>query len=236
MAATNLLKDTAISLKDVSLELNGPNGPVSILHTINFDVKQGETLSIVGVSGSGKTSLMMVIAGVEKASGGRIHIAGTDITDFSENQLATFRQKHIGIVFQDFHLIPTMTALENVVLALEFGEHEDAFGQAEASLVALGLGHRLDHYPAQLSGGEQQRVALARATVTKPAILLADEPTGNLDSETGRKIIDLLFQLQRDYGTTLVLITHDRTLAARTSRQVVMEDGKLFPAHEFAHG
>ncbi|MBM3618791.1 MAG: ATP-binding cassette domain-containing protein [Alphaproteobacteria bacterium] len=227
---------TAISLDNVSLVLAGPHGPVNILQKISLDVKPGETLSIVGASGSGKTSLMMVLAGVEKSSAGRIIVAGEDISDYSEDQLAAFRQKHVGIVFQNFHLIPTMTAAENVALGLEFAGEDNALERAAEALAALGLAERADHYPSQLSGGEQQRVALARATVTRPSILLADEPTGNLDSETGQKIIELLFGLQREHGTTLVLITHDKALAVKASRQLVMQDGTLHEAHRHSHG
>lgn len=220
----------ALSLSGVNLTLPGPDGDVAILHDIALEVKSRETVSIVGASGSGKTSLMMVIAGVERATGGRIAVAGTDITRFSEDQLAAFRQKHIGVVFQNFHLIPTMSAVENVALGLEFAGHADALEQAAAALEAIGLGQRLHHYPSQLSGGEQQRVALARATVMRPGLLLADEPTGNLDSETGKRIMDLLFELQAQHGTTLVLITHDSALAARTGRRLVMQDGYLHEA------
>lgn len=227
---------SALSLRDVSLMLDGPHGPVHILRGVTLDVARGETVSIVGASGSGKTSLMMVLAGVERATGGSVTVAGTDITGFSEDALARFRQQHVGIVFQNFHLIPTMTALENVALGLEFAGHGDAFPRAREALEGLGLGGRIDHFPSQLSGGEQQRVALARASVTRPAILLADEPTGNLDSETGHRIIDLLFKLQQEHGTTLILITHDASLASRTGRRLTMQDGRLHenrdtPAH-----
>lgn len=222
----------ALSLENVGLTLPGPDGDVPILHNISLRVKPRETISIVGASGSGKTSLMMVVAGVERATAGRILVAGTDITRFSEDKLAAFRQQHIGIVFQNFHLIPTMNAVENVAVGLEFAGHADALEQAAEALESLGLGNRLHHYPAQLSGGEQQRVALARATVMRPTLLLADEPTGNLDSETGKKIMDLLFGLQEKHGTTLILITHDPALAARTSRRLLMQDGHL---HEIEH-
>lgn len=198
-----------------------------ILQDIALQVQRGEAASIVGPSGSGKTSLLMVIAGVEQASGGRVEVAGEDITDFSEDKLARFRQKHVGIVFQHFHLIPTMNALENVAVPLEFAGKRDAFKQAETALKEVGLAHRLQHFPAQLSGGEQQRVALARAFVMRPTLLLADEPTGNLDSGTGERVIELLFTMKREYGTTLLLITHDKELAARTDRQVTMQDGRL---------
>lgn len=205
---------------------------MAILHHIDLQVKPGETVSIVGASGSGKTSLMMVVAGVERATSGQVIVDGTDISRMGEDKLAAFRQKHIGVVFQNFHLIPTMSAVENVAVGLEFAGHKDAMEQAAKALETIGLGKRLHHYPSQLSGGEQQRVALARATVMRPLLLLADEPTGNLDSETGRMIMDLLFGLQEQHGTTLMLITHDAALAARTARQLRMQDGHL---HEAAH-
>lgn len=182
---------------------------------------------MVGPSGSGKTSLLMLIAGVERATGGRIEVAGQDITHLDEDQLAVFRRKHVGIVFQNFHLIPTMTARENVTVALEFAGFKDTAAIAENHLKALGLGHRLDHYPEQLSGGEQQRVALARAFAIRPTLLLADEPTGNLDGENGHMIMDMLFSLSKEHGTTLLLITHDKELAAKTSRQLMMSDGRI---------
>ncbi|MCH2546376.1 MAG: ABC transporter ATP-binding protein [Alphaproteobacteria bacterium] len=227
MAAT-----MALSLSDVNLTLPGPDGDVSILHNINLEVKSRETISIVGASGSGKTSLMMVIAGVESASSGDIIVEGTNISTMDEDQLAAFRQKHIGVVFQNFHLIPTMSALENVAVGLEFAGDKHAQQHAAEALEAIGLQKRLHHYPSQLSGGEQQRVALARATVMRPSLLLADEPTGNLDSETSGRIMDLLFDLQKQHGTTLVLITHDANLANRTNRQLIMQDGQL---HEAAY-
>lgn len=216
-----------ISLSEVSLILSGPEKPVHILHNVSLTVKKGEAVSIIGPSGSGKTSLMMLIAGVEKVSGGNIEIANENITNYTEDQLANFRRKNIGIIFQNFHLIPTMTALENVMLALEFSGSENVADDAKLALTEVGLAHRLDHYPSQLSGGEQQRVAIARAMATKPALLLADEPTGNLDSATGNNIVELLFGLREKYGTTLILITHDKGLAAKTSRSLTMQDGKL---------
>lgn len=220
--------DIIISLQKVALTLPGPGKkPVHILHDITMQVYQGETISVVGPSGSGKTSLMMLIAGVERATHGRLEVAGQDITHMDEDQLAMFRREHVGIVFQNFHLIPTMTALENVSVALEFAGKQDAATQAAKHLKAVGLSKRLDHYPEQLSGGEQQRVALARAFATRPALLLADEPTGNLDKENGHMIMDLLFGLKEEHGTTLLLITHDKELAAKTSRQLVMTDGRL---------
>jgi len=217
-----------ISLENVSLTLPGPGkSPVHILHDINLQVHPGESISLVGPSGSGKTSLLMLIAGVERATSGKLRVAGQDITGMGEDRLAEFRRKHIGIVFQNFHLIPTMTALENVSVALEFAGQPNAASTARKHLDSVGLGKRLDHYPEQLSGGEQQRVALARAFATHPALLLADEPTGNLDSETGRHIMDLLFGLREEYGSTLLLITHDKELAARTGRRLTMHDGRI---------
>jgi putative ABC transport system ATP-binding protein len=217
-----------ISLNSLSLSLSGPDKKLThILHEITMQVQQGSAVSITGSSGSGKTSLMMLIAGVEKATGGSLTVAGQNITDFDEDELATFRRKNVGVVFQNFHLIPTMTALENVEIALELAEIDNSTEVATESLKEVGLEKRLNHYPDQLSGGEQQRVALARAFATKPAILLADEPTGNLDSENGQHITELLFKMKEDNGTTLVLITHDMKLAALTSRQLIMKDGKL---------
>lgn len=220
--------ETIISLDDVSLTLPGPDKkPLPILHTINLEVQTGDTVSITGSSGSGKTSLMMLIAGVEQATGGTLHVAGKNITSMNEDQLAAFRQEHVGIVFQNFHLIPTMSALDNVSLALEFAGFENTKTQAQKWLKEVGLAKRMDHYPHQLSGGEQQRVALARASATEPDLLLADEPTGNLDSENSHSIIKMLFDLREMHGSTLVLITHDKELAQQTSHQLVMHDGQL---------
>lgn len=217
-----------ISLNNISLTLPGPgNNPTHILHDISMEVQKGDVVSIMGPSGSGKTSLMMLIAGVEKPTSGSIIVANEDITDHNEDQLAAFRRKHVGIVFQNFHLIPTMTALENVEIALNLSGHDDAENIAAQSLKSVGLEKRMEHYPDQLSGGEQQRVALARAFSTRPSLLLADEPTGNLDSENGRHITELLFGLKEKYGTTLILITHDIELAKLTSQQLAMQDGRL---------
>lgn len=217
----------AIDLSDVHLSLSGAGGPVHILRGIDLRVEGGETLGLVGPSGSGKTSLLMVIAGLERASRGEVQAAGMNITRFSEDALAEFRRRHVGIVFQSFHLVPTMTALENAALPIELAGGCDAFLRAEAALGAAGLGHRLRHYPSQLSGGEQQRVALARAFAAEPALLLADEPTGNLDGETGAEIIRLLFDLHRRRRTTLLLITHDPALAQRCERIVTLRDGMI---------
>jgi len=217
-----------ISLKKVTLSLAGPDKKLThILHDISTQVQRGSAVSITGASGSGKTSLMMLIAGVEKPTSGEIVIAGQDITHFDEDQLAYFRRKNIGVVFQNFHLIPTMTAYENVEIALELAGFDDSESRTMQSLKSVGLDKRIDHYPDQLSGGEQQRVALARAFATQPTILLADEPTGNLDSDNGKHITELLFKLKEEHGTTLLLITHDINLAAMTSRQLVIEDGRL---------
>jgi putative ABC transport system ATP-binding protein len=217
-----------ISLNNISLTLPGPGKePTPILHNITMQVQQGDAVSIIGPSGSGKTSLMMLIAGIEKSTSGTIIVAGNDITHLDEDKLADFRRRNLSIVFQNFHLIPTMTALENVEIALELAGYKDAGKIATESLQSVGLEKRMGHYPDQLSGGEQQRVALARAFATRPKILLADEPTGNLDSENGRHITELLFSLKDKYDTTLILITHDKTLAQMTSRQLVMQDGRL---------
>ena len=202
-------------------------GPVNILSGIDLTVQPGEAVGIVGASGSGKTSLLMVLAGLEAATGGSVRVAGQDLTRMGEDALARFRRSTVGIVFQAFHLIPTMTALENVSVPMELAGLADAEDRAAASLHAVGLGHRLGHLPGQLSGGEQQRVALARAFATRPRLLLADEPTGNLDAATGQVVMDLLFGLRETHGTTLLLITHDPVLAARCGRQVRIADGRV---------
>ena len=194
---------------------------------MDLEVAAGETVGIVGPSGSGKTSLLMLLAGLERASGGSVVVAGHDLAGKDEDALARIRRDHIGIVFQAFHLIPTMTALENVAIGMELAGVADAMARAEAGLRAVGLGHRLTHLPGQLSGGEQQRVALARAMAPRPAILLADEPTGNLDRTTGAVVIDLLFALTREAGATLLLVTHDTTLAAQCGRVVQLADGRV---------
>ncbi len=216
-----------ISLSDVSVTLTSHAGPVDILRGLDLQVQRGESLGIVGPSGSGKTTLLMVTAGLEAVTNGAITVAGHDLTAMNEDELARFRRDHVGIVFQSFHLIPTMTALENVAVPMEFKGRRDAIDAARAVLGDVGLGHRLEHYPSQLSGGEQQRVAIARALAAGASIILADEPTGNLDYETGQAIMDLLFSLQADRGTTLVLVTHDRQLAASCGRQVEIRDGRV---------
>jgi len=216
-----------IQLSKVELTLPSTAGPVHILRGLDLRVADGETVSVVGPSGSGKSSMMMVIAGLERATSGGVAVGGQDLTALDEDALARFRRDSIGIVFQDFHLVPTMTALENVAVPLEFAGRRDAFERAAESLGQVGLDHRLTHYPGQLSGGEQQRVALARAFAPRPNLLLADEPTGNLDGDTGGQVIDLLFDLQARHGTTLVLITHDTGLAARCARTVRLRDGQI---------
>jgi len=221
------MSDPVLSLRDASLSLMGNAGRVDILHAISLDVAPGETLGLVGPSGSGKSSLLMVMGGLEQASGGTVKALGQDLTAMSEDGLARFRRDNMGVVFQSFHLIPTMTALENVATPLELAGVADAFDRAGAELAAMGLGHRAGHYPSQMSGGEQQRVALARAAVTRPAILLADEPTGNLDTTTGVQIMDLLMGLRDRHGATLVLVTHSGELAARCDREVRLRDGRL---------
>jgi putative ABC transport system ATP-binding protein len=218
---------TAIALEALEVTLPSRAGPVEILKGINLDIAAGDAVSVVGPSGSGKTTLLMVIAGLEQATAGKAMVAGHNLTGLGEDRLAEFRRDQIGIVFQSFHLIPAMTALENVAVPLEFRRAGDAFGEARAQLERVGLGHRFDHYPGQLSGGEQQRVAIARALAAGAKIILADEPTGNLDQETGQTIMDLLFELQASGGTTLVLVTHDPKLAARCSRVIEIRDGLI---------
>jgi putative ABC transport system ATP-binding protein len=203
------------------------SGPVQVLRGVDLTVEAGEAVGIVGPSGSGKTSLLMLLAGLERPTGGELTVAGRALARLDEDALARFRRDEVGIVFQAFHLIPTMTALENVAVPLEFAGRRDAFDRAAAALKEVGLGHRLEHYPGQLSGGEQQRVALARAVVAEPRLILADEPTGNLDRATGSVVMDLLFGLRARMGTTLLLITHDPALAERCGRQVRIEDGRI---------
>ena len=216
-----------IQLENIHLKLGGPAGEVNILRGINLSVAEGDTVSIVGPSGSGKTTMLMVIAGLEKATSGNVQVNNIDLNTLDEDGLAVFRRETMGIVFQNFHLVPTMSALENVAIPIEFAGFDDAFEQAREGLEAVGLGHRIDHYPGQLSGGEQQRVALARAFVTNPRILLADEPTGNLDKETSASIIELLFSLTKKFKTTLLLITHDLAIGTRCQREVHIADGQI---------
>ncbi len=216
-----------LSLNDVQLTLQGNAGPVSILKGISLNVEAGESIGLTGPSGSGKSSLLMLMGGLEAATGGSITALGQDLTQMNEDALARFRRNNMGIVFQSFHLIPTMTALENVATPLELAGDHEAYQKAEAELEAVGLQDRAHHYPAQLSGGEQQRVALARAAAPRPKILLADEPTGNLDTATGESIMDLLFNLRDRHGATLILVTHAPELAARCDRTLELRDGAL---------
>jgi putative ABC transport system ATP-binding protein len=221
------MADPILSLNKVTLALKGNAGMVEILHGISLDVEKGEKLGLIGPSGSGKSSLLMVMGGLERASTGQVQALGRDLTALSEDALARFRRDHMGVVFQSFHLIPTMTALENVATPLELAGDRDAFDKARVELEAVGLAHRADHYPAQMSGGEQQRVALARALAPRPDILLADEPTGNLDGANGEAIIDLLFGLSERSGSTLVMVTHAPDLAARCDRVIRLRDGQI---------
>ncbi|MBT4872548.1 MAG: ABC transporter ATP-binding protein [Marinovum sp.] len=220
-----------VQMTDVSLILQSNAGSVNILKNISLKIEQGESIGLVGPSGSGKSSLLMVMGGLEKASAGKVQVLGNDFGRMSEDDLARFRRAHMGIVFQSFHLIPTMTALENIASPLELAGARDAMQRAERELEAVGLAHRAEHYPAQMSGGEQQRTALARAAVTRPDILLADEPTGNLDAQTGDAIVDLLFGLRDKYGSTLILVTHALDLAARCDQIVQLRDGEVMTAH-----
>jgi len=221
------MTDTILSLRDARLSLDGNAGRVEILKGITLDVRRGETLGLVGPSGSGKSSLLMLMGGLERATGGSITALGHDLTLLGEDALARVRREHMGVVFQSFHLIPTMTALENVATPLELAGKDDAFDRAAQELRAVGLGARLDHYPSQMSGGEQQRVALARAAAPRPGILLADEPTGNLDAANGAAIIEILFDLNKRYRSTLILVTHAPELAERCQRVVRLDDGRI---------
>ncbi|ASY58552.1 MULTISPECIES: ABC transporter ATP-binding protein [Sinorhizobium] len=225
---------TIIELKNADLTLGEAAASVHVLKGMSLTINAGESVGIVGPSGSGKSTLLMVMAGLERLDRGEIVIDGTALHRMSEDEIADFRGRNIGIVFQSFHLIPNMTALENVAVPLELANVRDAFGIARRELVAVGLGERLTHYPGQLSGGEQQRVAIARALAPSPKLLIADEPTGNLDAETGRQIADLLFAEQRERGMTLILVTHDAALAGRCSRQVRVRSGEIVSGAEAA--
>jgi putative ABC transport system ATP-binding protein len=218
-----------LELTDLQLSLVGGGGKVNILRGVDLTVAPGETVSIAGPSGAGKTTLLMAVSGLERPTAGAVRVAGVDLGALDEDDLARFRREHVGIVFQSFHLVPTMTALENAALPLEFAGAADARERAAEALAAVGLADRMRHYPGQLSGGEQQRVALARAFVAQPSLLLADEPTGNLDRDTGARVMDLLFDLQTRHGTTLLLVTHDEALADRCSRRLRMADGRVLP-------
>jgi putative ABC transport system ATP-binding protein len=217
--------DSMIELSDVRLTLQSQAGGVNILRGVDLTADAGEVLAVMGPSGAGKTTLLMLMAGLERASSGSVRVAGHDLSAMDEDALAAFRRENVGIVFQGFHLVPAMTALENAALPLEFAGRADAFKRAGEALAAVGLTHRLHHFPAELSGGEQQRVALARALAPRPRLVLADEPTGNLDGETGERVMELLFSLSA--GTTLVLVTHDQGLAGRCGRVVRLRDGRV---------
>ena len=219
--------DIAIAVRDVTLSFGRGETRTDVLRGIDLTIKQGESVAVLGPSGSGKSSLMAVMSGLERATSGAISVAGIDLAKLNEDELARARRGNIGIVLQSFHLLPTMTALENVAVPMELAGVADAFPRAREELEAFGLAHRFDHYPAQLSGGEQQRVAIARAVGVRPQILFADEPTGNLDGETGAAIIDLLFARQREVGATLMIITHDPSLAARCGRILEVLDGRI---------
>ena len=221
------MTEPVIQLKDVSLTLGQGASSVHVLKGVSLEVGQGEATGIVGPSGSGKSTLLMVLAGLERVDAGTVRIAGELLNGRSEDQIAAFRGKNVGIVFQSFHLIPNMTALENVAVPLELAGHADPFGVAARELAAVGLSERVTHYPGELSGGEQQRVAIARALAPEPSILIADEPTGNLDQATGKQIADLMFAKAAERGMTLVLVTHEPTLAGRCARQVAMRSGRI---------
>ncbi len=221
------MADNILTLEDARLTLSGNAGPVDILKGISLAVERGEKLGLVGPSGSGKSTLLMLMGGLERASSGRVMALGSDLGAMNEDALARFRRDHMGVVFQSFHLIPTMTALENVATPLELAGNKRAFERAAEELEAVGLTHRMDHYPGQMSGGEQQRVALARAAAPRPDILLADEPTGNLDATNSAAIMDLLFSLNDRYGSTLILVTHAPDLAKRCDRVIGLEDGRI---------
>ena len=218
---------SAIALEDVRLTLKSSAGAVNVLRGVSLEISAGESVALLGPSGSGKSSLLMIAAGLEKPTSGRVRLAGTDITTLDEDALARLRRGNVGIVFQSFHLIATMTGLENVALPLEFARAGDAFARARETLDRVGLSTRADHYPSQLSGGEQQRVALARALVASPRVLFADEPTGNLDTETGAEVAELLFALSARAGTTLFLVTHEESLARRCQRIIRLRDGMI---------
>ena len=226
-ASAERAEESLIAVRDLSFTVASAAGQINILKGVSFSVAAGEAVAVVGPSGSGKSTLMMLLGGLDRASGGSIRVAGQELTALDEDALARFRREHVGIVFQSFHLVPTMTAEENVALPLEFAGVGDALPRAREALARVGLAHRTRHYPAQLSGGEQQRTALARAIVARPAIILADEPTGNLDGATGAAVMDLLFGLRAELGTTLILVTHDERLAARCGRIIAIADGRI---------
>jgi putative ABC transport system ATP-binding protein len=222
-------KDIVLEARELCKEVSSPEGTLTIVRDVSFQVHAGESVAIVGASGAGKSTLLALLAGLDVPSSGKVLLAGEDLTALDEDGRARLRAERVGFVFQSFHLVPALTALENVMLPLELAGRRDARGGALEALERVGLKERTGHYPRQLSGGEQQRVAIARAFVTRPAVLFADEPTGNLDTQTGAKIADLLFDLNANSHTTIVLVTHDRTLAARCGRGWIMEAGRLAP-------
>ena len=227
----SVIKDIVLEAQQLSKEVSSPEGSLTIVNDVSLQVRAGESLAIVGTSGAGKSTLLALLAGLDVPSRGRVLLAGEDLSALDEDGRARVRAERVGFVFQSFHLVPALTALENVMLPLELAGRDDARMAATEALTRMGLKERTGHYPRQLSGGEQQRVAIARAFVTRPAVLFADEPTGNLDTVTGGRIADLLFDLNQSDGTTLVLVTHDRSLAARCGRVCVMETGRLAPAN-----
>lgn len=219
--------DAVLKVENLTRQVSSPEGPLTIVHDVSLEIGSGESVAIVGASGAGKSTLLALLAGLDMPTSGRVWLAGQDLTALSEDGRARLRARRVGFVFQSFHLIPALTALENVLLPLELANLPDARAGALAALARVGLAARVDHYPRQLSGGEQQRVALARAFVTEPAVLFADEPTGNLDSATGARIIDLMFEMNTRSATTLVLVTHESALAARCGRTLHMDGGRL---------
>ncbi|WP_310621826.1 ABC transporter ATP-binding protein [Flexibacterium corallicola] len=218
---------SAVSLQDVHLSLGQGAGRVHILKGITLNIEKGQSVGLIGPSGSGKSTLLMVMAGLERSNQGEVIVAGEELNSLSEDELAQFRGRNVGIIFQSFHLIPNMTALENTAIPLELAGHQDAFEKATKELEAVGLKDRLSHYPSQLSGGEQQRVAVARALVSNPEILIADEPTGNLDEATGKQIVDLMFSAQKRKNMTMILVTHDPSLADKCERKIAVRSGSI---------
>lgn len=223
------MRNSVLKAENLSKQVSSPEGPLTIVHGVSFDIAAGESVAIVGASGAGKSTLLALLAGLDLPTTGRVLLAGTDLTQLDEDGRARLRAQRVGFVFQSFHLIPALTALENVMLPLELAGRPDARRSALDTLSRVGLGERTGHYPRQLSGGEQQRVALARAFVTQPAVLFADEPTGNLDTTTGGRVGELLFELNANSHTTLILVTHDRELASRCGRTIEMEAGRVIP-------
>jgi putative ABC transport system ATP-binding protein len=221
------VREVVLTATNLTKQVNSPEGRLTIVHDVSFEIRAGESVAIVGASGAGKSTLLALLAGLDEPTSGHVRLAGQDLTALDEDGRARLRARRVGFVFQSFHLIPALTALENVMLPLELAGHASARRGAQAALERVGLAARMAHYPRQLSGGEQQRVALARAFVTEPAVLFADEPTGNLDAATGERVIDLFFELNRDARTTLVLVTHERALASRCDRVLHMDAGRV---------